>query len=72
MSNEIYIKNSSKTINFGLHNLKVVIRTDGGRIDTRKLYDAVFEVDYGTKKQFKTDLTLTIRDKKFKKGNKNG
>ena len=58
--NEIYIKNSSKTINCGLHDIKVVIRTDGGRIQTDKYYLGKFEVDYGNKKKYNTEITLTI------------
>lgn len=64
MKNTVYIKNSSKDVNFGLHNLKIKIRTDGGRVLTSKKYDAVFEVDYGEKGNYKTDLTLKITERK--------
>ena len=62
MKNQIYIKNSSKDVNFGLHDLFVVIRTDGGRIEVDKRYIAEFKIDYGTKKDYKTDLILLIRE----------
>ena len=57
----IFIKNSSKTVNFGKHNLDVIIRTDGGRISTDVNYVAIFEVDYG-KHGEKSNLKLIIRE----------
>ena len=67
--NTIYIKNSSKDVNFGLHNLKVVIRTDGGRIYTDRYYITKFSVVYDDKakkvgKKYKNEITLTITDAK--------
>ena len=67
--NTIYIKNSSKDVNFGLHNLKVVIRTDGGRIYIDRHYIAKFGVMYDDKsrkvgKQYKNEITLTLTEPK--------
>ncbi len=62
--NNIYIKNSSNTVNCGSHRIKVKIRTDGGRIRTDKHYIAKFKVDYGNKKKYNNEITLTITEAK--------
>ncbi len=62
--NKINIKNSSKTINCGLHDLRVVIRVDSGRIHTNKHYIAKFDVNYGARKRYLNEITLTITEAK--------
>ena len=37
------IKNSSKTVDFGLYDAEIRILTDGGRIETGKTYITEFE-----------------------------
>jgi len=37
------IKNSSKTVDFGLYDAEIQIITDGGRIETNKKYEIIFE-----------------------------
>jgi hypothetical protein len=37
------IKNSSKTVDFGLYDAEIRILTDGGRIETGKAYTVEFE-----------------------------
>jgi len=64
--NKIYIKNSSRTVNCGLHNFKVIINTDGGRINIDKKYIAKFDADYGSKNRYNNEITLTITEKKEK------
>lgn len=61
-SSRIYIKNSSEDVNCGLHDLHVVFKTDGGRIETHKNYIARFKVNYGTKEKYKTELTLIVSE----------
>lgn len=60
MDRQIFVKNSSRDINFGYYDLEdILFRTDGGRLYLDKEYFAKIEVN---DKTYKMRITLYEKD----------
>lgn len=56
---QVFVKNSSRDVNFGYYDCEVKFFTDGGRLYLDKDYHAKLEVD---EKTFKMRITIYEKD----------